>query len=149
MRRRLWIFCAVAAVLSAIAFIDGILVVATFFAVIPALILGFAPDAVIVGVTLLMVEMLVPRRQGAHKLAIVLAMSGLLLTLAVAAAWFNRPLEQEIQAVTKEDHDLSGTPTGTRNIAIQFMTIGRPRPKPQSTNPSWFGFRGLRLPCQV
>lgn len=141
MQRRLWIFCAIAAALSAISFIDGILVIATFFAVIPALILGFAPDALLVGLTLLLVDALSPRRQALRKGAIALAMAGLLLVLAVAANWFNRPLEQEIQAVTKEDHDLSEPLTGARNIAIQLITDERPRRKPQPTASAFEGIR--------
>jgi hypothetical protein len=129
LRKNLWIFCAIAAVLSAIAFIDGILVVATFFAVIPMLVLAFARDALFVGLTLLIVDVLSPRRQSLHKGAIALAMAGLLFTLAGAATEFNRPLEREVQTVKKEDHDLSETLTETRNIAIQFITNGRPRSK--------------------
>jgi hypothetical protein len=135
LRRRLWIFCAIAAVLSAISFIDGILVVATFFAVIPALILGFAPEALMVGVAFLMADMLTRQRPGARKGAIALTIGGWLLALGVAAAWFNRPLGQEIQGVTKEDHDLSETPTGARNIAIQFVTNERPRAKLNPATP--------------
>jgi hypothetical protein len=131
LRKGLWIFCAIAAVLSAIAFIGGILVVATFFLVIPMFILAFAPDALMVGITLLGVDILSPRRQGGRKGAIALAIAGLLFSLAVAAAWFNRPLEQEIQLVTKDDHDSSGTLTGTRNFAIQFITNERPPRKPR------------------
>src|SRR5208283_2924328 len=70
-----------------------------------------------------------------------IAMAGLLLTLAAAAAWFNRPLEEEIHAATKEDHDLSETLTGTRNIAIQFITNGSPRRKPQARLPEPGGIR--------
>jgi hypothetical protein len=131
LRKRLWIFCAIAAVLSAIAFIDGILVIATFLAVIPMFILGFAPDALMVGITLLGVDILSPRQQGARKGAIALAIAGLLFTLVLAAAWFNRPLKQEIQLVMKDDHDLSETLTGTRNFAIQFITNERPPRKPR------------------
>jgi hypothetical protein len=131
LRKRLWIFCAIAAVLSAIAFIDGILVVATFFAVIPMFILAFAPDALMVGITLLGVDILSPRQQSGRKGAIAPAIAGLLFALAVAAAWFNRPLEQDIQLVTKDDHDLSETLAGTRNFAIQFITNERSRRKPR------------------
>jgi hypothetical protein len=131
LRKRLWIFCAIAAVLSAIAFIDGILVIATFFLVIPMFILAFAPDALMVGITLLGVDILSPRRQGGRKGDIALAIAGLLLTLALAAAWFNRPLEQEIQVIRKDDHDLSETMPETRNFAIQFITNERPRRKPR------------------
>jgi hypothetical protein len=131
LRKRLWIFCAIAAVLSAIAFIDGILVIATFLLVIPMFILAFAPDALMVGITLLGVDILSPRQQGGRKGAMALAIAGLLFTLTIAAAWFNRPLEQEILSVTKDDHDLSETLTGTRNFAIQFITNERSRRKPR------------------
>lgn len=127
MRKKLLIFCVITAVLSAISFIGGILVIAAFFAVIPAIVLGFAPDALMVGMTWLLVDIFLPRRPSLHKGAIALTTAGLLLTLALVAAWFNRPLEQDVKALTRDDHDLSASLTGTRNIAVQFITNERAR----------------------
>ena len=129
MRRRLWIFCAIAGVLTAIAFVPGILVIAAFLGGLPAIILILAPYALLVGLTILVVRIRSPRRQSLNKTAIAWVLAGCVLSLAVAAAWFNHRLEQEVQALTKEDRDLSEPMTGTRDIAIQFVTIERARLK--------------------
>ena len=132
MRRRLWIFCAIMAVLTAIALINGILVLAAFLGGLPAIILILAPYALVVGVALLIADLLSPREKFAHKAAIAaLVIGALLLTLDAAAAWSNRRLAQEVQEFTKEDRDLHETLTGTRDIAIQFVTNGRARSKPK------------------
>ena len=127
MRRRLWIFCAIAAALSAIALIQGILVLAAFLGGFPAIILVLAPYALLVGVALLIADLLSPKEKFAHKTAIAgLVIGGLLLILTATAAWSNRRLEEEVQEITKEDRDLHETLTGTRDIAIQFVTNSSP-----------------------
>ena len=64
-----------------------------------------------------------------NKAAVAFALAGCALTLALAAAWINHGLEQEIRTITKEDRDSSEPLTGTRDIAIQFVTIERARLK--------------------
>ena len=130
MRRPLIIFCTIAAVLTAIALIPGILVIAAFMALIPAIILVLAPYALLVGVAFLIADLLSPQEKFTRKAAVAgLVIAGVLLTLTIVAAWCNRPLEQEVQALTQEDHDLRETLVGSRNLAIQFVTNGGSRPK--------------------
>ncbi len=124
------------AVLTAIALINGILVLAAFLGGFPAIILILAPYALLVGVALLIADLLSSRGKFAHQAAIAaLMIGGLLLTLTAAAAWSNRSLEQEVQALTKDDHDLRGPLPDARNIALQFVTIRRRRVKPQPVRP--------------
>ena len=129
MRRRIWIFCTIAGVLAAIAFVPGILVTAAFLGGLPAIILILAPYALLIGLAILLVGTLSPGRQSLNKAAVIWTLSGCVLALAVAAAWFNQGLKQEVQAITREDRDSTEPLTGTRDIAIQFVTIERARLK--------------------
>jgi len=132
LRIRIWVFCAIAAVLTAIALINGILVLAAFLGGFPAIILILAPYALLVGVALLIADLRSPQAMFAQKAAIAgWVIGGLALSLTAAAAWYNRQLELGVQALTKEDRDLHETPTGPRDIAIQFVTNERARPKPK------------------
>ena len=129
MRRRIWISCTIAVVLAAIAFVPGILVIAAFLGGVPAIILILAPYALLIGLAILLVGTLSPGRRSLNKAAVIWTLSGCVLALAVAAAWFNQGLKQEVQAITREDRDSTELLTGTRDIAIQFVTIERARLK--------------------
>jgi hypothetical protein len=126
LRRRLWIFCAIAAVLSAISFIPGILVIAGFLAGLPLVILTIAPDALLVGIALLIADYLAPD-QTPRKVVVASAIAGLIIILIAAAAWSNHLLNQQVQAFTKDDHDSTATLPATRDIAIQFVRQERGR----------------------
>jgi hypothetical protein len=135
LRKRLWILCVVAGILTPIGFVPSILVIATFLAVLPAVVLILAPYAFLVSLTILLVDSLSPQRQSSSKPTIAFALAGCVLALALAAAWFNHGLEQQVQALTKEDHDSNEALTGGRNIAIQFVTNGRARLKRELPKP--------------
>ena len=113
---------------------------------LPAIILILAPYALLVGLTILLVRIQSPRRQSLNKTAIGWVLAGCVLVLAVAAAWFNHRLEQEVQALTKEDRDLSEPLTGTRDIAIQFVTVERARLKSELARQQEFANSGVVPP---
>jgi hypothetical protein len=133
--RRVWILCVIAGILTPIGFVPGILVIAAFLGGVPAILLLLAPYALVVSLTILLVDVLSRGRQSSKKAAVALVLAGCVLVLALAAGWFNRGVEQEVQTLTKEDHDSGGGLTGARNIAIQFVTGGRARPKPSVLKP--------------
>ena len=129
-RKRLWILCVIAAILTPIAFIPGILVIAAFLGGLPAILLILAPYTLLVCLTILLADFLSARRYSSNRAALAFAVAaGCILVLALAAAWFNHGLEQQVHALTNGDHDSSETLAGTRNIAIQFVTNGRARLK--------------------
>jgi hypothetical protein len=129
LRKRLWIFCAIAAVLSAISFIPGILVIAGFLAGLPLVVLSLAPDALLAGIATLIADYISPPPT-ARKTVIAYAIVGLLIVLAAAAAWSNHLLDRQVQVFTKDDHDSIGTLPSTRDIAIQFVRQERARRRP-------------------
>lgn len=129
MRSRAWIFCAIAGVLSAIALIPQILVLAAFLAGFPAIVLILAPYALLVGVARLLADVVSATRRVSKKATIASILAVCVLTLALAAKWVNRSLDRDVQGLTKEDHDLREPLTGTRNLAIQFVTNERARSK--------------------
>jgi hypothetical protein len=130
LRRLLWIFCAIAAVLTAIALIPGILVPAAFLGGLPAIILILAPYGLLIGAALLIGDLLSPEGRPAHKTTIAtLMVAGMLFSLTVAAAWSNHRLEHGVEALTQGDRDLHEALTGTRDIAIQFVNNERARSK--------------------
>lgn len=126
----LWVFCAIAAVLSAVARIDGALVIAAFFVVIPMLVLGFAPDALALGLALLIASYL-PIRGSLGKRTVLSTVAALVLVLAGAAALCNRPLDREVRELTRDDHDAAATLPATRQLALRFVTINRPESRRQ------------------
>jgi hypothetical protein len=128
LRSRLWIFCAIAAVLTAIAFIPQILVLAAFLAGFPAIVLILAPYALLLGLAWLLADS-IPTRPFSKIAAFAFVLAGCVLALALAAKSVNRSLERDVQELTKEDHDLREPLTGTRNLAIQFVTNERARSK--------------------
>jgi hypothetical protein len=120
---KLGLFCAVMFVLSLIAFIPGILVVATFLLIVPGLILACAPEMFLVSATVLVGRLLFPRSDGAGRLAVACALiAAYLLASAGAAAFFNHPIQTQIQELSRDDHDLRGTLDGARHIAIRVVT---------------------------
>lgn len=127
--RKLWILCVIAGILTPIAFIPGILVLAAFLGGVPAILLILAPYTLVVCLTILLVGFFSPSGHSSNKAAIFFVLGGCVFVLALAAAWFNHGLEQQVQTLTKEDHDASEALTGARNIAIQFVTNGRARLK--------------------
>ena len=130
MRRRLIIFGAIAAVLTLIALIPGILVIAAFLGGVPAIILILAPYVLLGCVAFLIADQVLPKAKSAQKVAIAgLVMGGVLLALTAVAAWSNRAIEQDVQALTREDHGAHETVAATRDIAIQYVTNGRARSK--------------------
>jgi hypothetical protein len=129
LRRRLWIFCAIAAVLSAISFIPGILVIAGFLAGLPLVIVTIAPDALLVAIALLIADYLAPE-QTPRKTVVASAIAGLIIILIAAAAWSNHLLNQQVQAFTKDDHDSTATLPTTRDIVVQFVRQERGRRRP-------------------
>jgi hypothetical protein len=128
LRSRLWIFCAIAAVLTAIAFIPQILVLAAFLAGFPAIVLILAPYALLLGLAWLLADS-ISTRTFSKIAAFAFVLAGSVLALALAAKWVNRSLDRDVQELTKEDHDLREPLTGTRNLAIQFVTNERARSK--------------------
>jgi hypothetical protein len=134
LRKRLWIFCVIAAILTAIALIKGILVLALFLGGLPGVILMLAPYALLICAALLVADFRSPQANFAQKTATALCViGGVLVALAVLAAWSNRQIEQEVKEVTNGDHDLQGTLPGMRDIAIQFVTTERARRKAKTT----------------
>jgi hypothetical protein len=128
-RRFLIFFCVFAAALSAIALIPGILVLAIFL-VIPAILLILAPYALLFGGAFLIADLWSPQAKFVRKAATAgLVIAAMLLALTGAAAWSNHAIEEDVQALTQQDHDLREPLSGTRNIAIQFVTHEGPRPK--------------------
>jgi hypothetical protein len=132
LRGRLLIFCAIAAVLTAISFIGGILVIAGFMAGLPLVILAIAPDALLVGLALLLADIVAPKGLP-RKVAFARAIGGLVAGMIAVAAWSNHQLDTQIRALNGQDHDVGAAMAGDREIAIQFVTErgrGRRR-KPQ------------------
>ena len=120
---KLGLFCAVMLVLSLISFIPGILVIATFLAIVPGLILACAPEMFLVSATVLVGRLLFPRSDGAGRLTVACALiAAYLLASAGAAAFFNHPIQTQIQELSRGDHDLQGTLGGARYIAIRVVT---------------------------
>lgn len=129
LRVRLVILCAISAICTAIALIPGILVLAIFL-VIPAIILILAPYVFVISVAFLIGDRLSPQTRFVRRAVTAgWVMAGVLLALVAAAGWYNRPIEQQVRALTQQDHDLQGTLAGTRNIAIQVVTNERGRSK--------------------
>jgi hypothetical protein len=128
-RLLLWIFCVLAAALTPIALIPGILVPAAFLAGLPAIILILAPYVLVVSAALLIGDLLSSRGLAPKATIATIVVAGVLLALIAAASWFNHQLQPKVEALTQGDHDLREPLAGTRNIAIQFVTIERARSK--------------------
>lgn len=135
---KLWLFCAVMFVLSLISFIPGILVIATFLAVVPGLILACAPEVFLVSATVLVGRLLFPRSDAAGRRTVTgVLIAAYLLASAGAAAFFNHPIQTRIQELSRDDHDLQGTLGGARHIAIRVVTANGldPVSRPASRKP--------------
>ncbi|HEX8815931.1 MAG TPA: hypothetical protein VF753_10560 [Terriglobales bacterium] len=128
LRGRLLIFCAVASVLAAISFVNGSLVIAGFLAGLPLIVLAIAPDALLVGIALLIADIVAPP-QVSRKVAFAFAIGGLAVALIAAAAWSNHQLDEQIRALNGEDREMSVPLAGTRFIAIQFVSVEKQRGK--------------------